>query len=367
MPSAAFMTAPRPTPTRSPSRSPSTVTPPSASGAKRPSGEPGGIEAREANPNASAEAVAPRRAPAPPPPPPVHLRVWDAARDYARRVWVSSGEDDIFFLAGGIAFNILLAAVPFVLLVISGLIYALRLTPDDSVAEVRELLDRFLPPHTDTAEAPLHVLVEDVIRARDALGVWGAVTFVWFSTRLFGSLRTVLAEVFDIESMRGMIAGKWFDVRMTVISSFLLVVYAGLSTYLALASTRGIALLVEFGLRGDVMGRLEYAVGRLIAFVFIVACFWALYRFLPNRRVRWQQALVGAVTASLLFELARNVWTAITGSLSMGSLYSGTLYALVSLVFWVYYSALIFILGAEVSQAHELRRVRRLQRETLEF
>ena len=37
-------------------------------------------------------------------------------RDYAKRVWDNSGEDNVLFLAGGIAFNIMLAAVPFLLL-----------------------------------------------------------------------------------------------------------------------------------------------------------------------------------------------------------------------------------------------------------
>lgn len=293
-------------------------------------------------------------------------RGWEILADYAHRVWVNSGEDDVFFLAGGIAFNILLASVPFVLLVISGVIYALRLTPDASIAEVRALVDHFLPPHAETADSPLHRMFDDVIRAREALGIWGAITFVWFSTRLFGSLRSVLAEVFDIETMRGIIAGKWFDIKMTVYSSILLVAYLGLSTYLALASTRGIAFLIAVGLREDVMGRLEYSIGRTIAFLFIVAIFWALYKYLPHRRIRWQQAMVGALSTGLLFELARNLWTAISQSYAPGSIYGGTLYALVSLVFWVYYSALIFILGAEISQAYELRRVRRMQRETLE-
>lgn len=294
-------------------------------------------------------------------------RWWNDLRDYARRVWDNSGEDDIFFLAGGIAFNILLAAVPFVLLVISGVVYALRLTPDASFAEVQALVDRFLPPHAETADSPIHRLFDDAIQAREVLGIWGAITFVWFSTRLFGSLRTVLAEIFDIDTMRGIIAGKWFDVKMTVYSSVLLVAYLGLSTYLALASTRGIDFLVAVGLREDVMGGLEYLTGRLVAFVFIVAIFWALYKYLPHRRIRWQQAMVGALSSGLLLELARNLWTAITRSYDPGSIYVGTLYVLISLVFWVYYSALIFILGAEISQAYELRRVRRMQRETLEY
>lgn len=292
-------------------------------------------------------------------------RLFDTLRDYVRRVWISSAEDNIFFLAGGIAFNILLAAVPFVLLVITALVFALRLTPDASLAEVRALTDRFLPQQAPAAQAAIERLFSDVIRARDALGTWGAVTFIWFSTRLFGSLRTVLAEIFDIQSQRGIIAGKLFDARVTVYSSLLLVIYAALSTYLAIATSRGATLLVEVGLRQDVMGSVEYALGRLVAFFFFVATFWSLYRFLPDRRIRWQQALVGALTTSVLFEIARNVWTAFTPSMSSESIYTGTLYAMVSLVFWVYYSALLFIIGGEVSQAHELRRVRRLQRETL--
>ena len=313
------------------------------------------------------DATSPRSSPAPAvaSPPPSVARHLETLRDYGRRVWVSSAEDNIFFLASGISFNILLAAVPFVVLVITGLVYALRLTPDASLTELRALIERFLPPHSDTTDAAIQRILLDVVRTRESLGVWGAISFVWFSTRLFGSLRTVLAEIFDIESDRGIIAGKWFDIRMTVYSSLLLVLYAAISTYIALASTRGVALLAQLGWREDVMGRVEYAVGRLIAFLFFVATLWALYKYLPNRRIRWQQALVGALASSVLFELARNLWSAFTRSFDPGSIYSGTLYAIVSLVFWVYYSALMFIIGGEVSQAHELRRVRQRQRETL--
>jgi len=41
-------------------------------------------------------------------------------RDYAIRVWDNSGEDNVLFLAGGIAFNLILAAVPFILLLAAG-------------------------------------------------------------------------------------------------------------------------------------------------------------------------------------------------------------------------------------------------------
>lgn len=292
----------------------------------------------------------------------VAIVVGSALADYGRRVWNSSGEDRIFFLAGGIAFNLLLAAVPFVLLLIAGLTYVLGLSADASVSEVIALADRFLPPHAESAQAPLHQLIGDLVSSRESLGVYGALVYIWASTRLFGSLRTVLADIFDIETDRGILSGKWFDVRITVYSSILLLAWIALSLYLAVARTRGMNLLMAVGLREDVMGAVEYAIGRAIAFAFVILIFFSLYKVLPNRKIRWRQAMVGAVTSATLLELARNVWTSYTRSFDPGSVYTGTLYALVSIVFWVYYAALIFTLGGEVAQAQELRRVRRLQR-----
>jgi len=94
--------------------------------------------------------------------------------------------------------------------------------------------------------------------------------------------------------------------------------------------------------------------------------FFALYKFLPNRRIRWQSALVAAAVTSVLFELAKIVFTSYVGRFNPGSLYTGTLYGLVIMVVWVYYAAVIFILGGEVGQVYELRRVRQRQREILE-
>jgi membrane protein len=297
---------------------------------------------------------------------PLYARLGWTLRDYAKRVWDNSGEDNIFFLAGGIAFNILLAFVPFALLLVTGLAYFLNQTPDVSSAEVSALVSRLLPRNPAAGGAVVSELLTDVIKASGQVGLYGAITFVWFSTRLFGSLRSVLAEVFDIEQDRGIIAGKLFDIRLTITSTLLVVAYTAISAYLAIATTRGIAVLRATGLRETVMGQLEYTVGRLVAFVLITVMFFGLYKFLPNRRIRAKTAGVAALVASVLLEIARNLFTTYVKSFDPGSLYTGTLAALVILVFWVYYAALIFILGGEVGQVYELRHVRRLQREALE-
>jgi membrane protein len=288
------------------------------------------------------------------------------ARDFAKRVWDNSGEDNVFFLAGGIAFNILLAAIPFFLLLIAGIAYIFNQSTDASLSEVAALVDRLLPPGLNPGQLTISTILGDIVKARGSLGLYSAIGFVWFSTRLFGSLRSVLADVFDIESDRGIVEGKLFDIKVTILSTVLVAAYTVLSAYLAFATSRGVALLGELGVRQDVMGQVGYAAGRLVAFGFIVAMFFSLYKLLPKRRIRWQTALIAALFTSTLFEAARNLYTAYVENFNPGSFYTGTLYAVVTVVFWVYYAALLFILGGEVAQVYELRRVRRLQRTVLD-
>lgn len=287
-------------------------------------------------------------------------------RDYAQRVWANAGEDNIFFLAGGIAFNILLAALPFALLLVTGLAYLLDQSSERSAQTVAELLDRLLPGTLTAGRDLLHGLVDEAIRTRGRVGALSAVTFVWASTRLFGSLRSVLADVFDVEDERGIVGGKIFDVKITVASTLLVVAYSAISAYLAIATSRGVQVLQRAGVREDVMGAVEYWFGRLLAFAVIVAMFFGLYKFLPHRRIRWQTALLAAMFAGALLELAKAIFAYYIPLLNTGSFYTGTLAAAVIVVFWVYYAAMIFILGGEVAQVYELRRTRRLQRAVLE-
>ena len=294
------------------------------------------------------------------------LRLWSVTRDYVTRVWDNSGEDDIFFLASGISFNILLAIVPFILLFATGLTYLLNQSTIVATAEIVDLINRFLPVHGDGVDSPAIQIVADAIKERGAVGLYSLIGFIWFSTRLFGSLRSVLAAIFDIEHDRGLIEGKVFDVKVTIVSSLLMIVYTALSAYLAIATTRGVSVLIAIGLRKDVMGGVEYTIGRILAFIFIVAFFFGLYKFLPNKKIRWQTAFVGAMLTGVAFEVAKVVFGMYLRSLHPGSFYTKTLAALIGTVLWIYYAAVVFIVGGEVAQVYELRRMRVLQREAFE-
>ena len=79
--------------------------------------------------------------------------------------------------------------------------------------------------------------------------------------------------------------------------------------------------------------------------------FFSLYRWLPRTRTPVRIALLGALSATALFELARWLFSQVSRYYTPGSLYTGTMGALIVIIFWTYYSALIFVLGAEFAAA----------------
>lgn len=249
-----------------------------------------------------------------------------------------------------------MALVPFALLLISGTSFFLGRQPEDAANTIIGLIESLLPRDAPAPGLLLRQLVEDVMRTRGAVGLYSAITFAWFSTRLFGSLRSVLALIFD-GTDRGIVAGKLFDFLATIVATFAVAVYVVFSAYLTLATTRGAELLVRFGLAEGAMGSLTYIVGRILAVAVIIALFFALYRGLPRRRPPQRTALVAATVAGVLFEFARYAFALLVKRADPSSLYTGTIAAVVAVVFWVYYSALLFLIGGEVAQAYDLRRM----------
>lgn len=279
----------------------------------------------------------------------------DASRDIARRVWNQSGDDNVTFLAGGLAFNVLLALVPFVLLLILGLSFLLGNQPRQAADTVTHLVQALLPTDAVSSSQLLRDAVDEVMRTRQWVGLYSAIAFVWSSTRLFGSLRSCLALVFD-RNDHGIVSGKLWDFLSTLVTTVAIVVYVVFSTYLDMATTRGVAILVSMGLRASAMSGAMYVIGRTLAICVVFLLFYSLYRGVPRHRPSPRTATIAAGTAALLFEIARNLFAILVARFDPSSLYTGTIATVVAVVFWTYYSSLLFLIGGEVAQAYDMRK-----------
>jgi membrane protein len=287
---------------------------------------------------------------------------WSIVRVFCAQVWKALGDDDVMFLASGVSFNLLLAVVPFVLLLVSVSIVFLGSTPDGAADVALGFLDRLLPSQNWTEGDHVRETVRDIARVSGSVTLYSSIGFLWFSTRVFSSMRSVFLKTFDVPNERGILHGKLFDIACSLLAAIGITAYGVLTAYLLAATTRSAAVLMQFGIRESVMGPLEYLLGRLVAFtLFVLLCF-AAYRLVPNRPIPSRTAWIGSIITSLLFELARTGFGYYVRTFSPSSLYTGTIATVVVVTLWTYYASLIFIIGAEVAQVVELRRHHQLTR-----
>ena len=89
----------------------------------------------------------------------------------------------------------------------------------------------------------------------------------------------------------------------------------------------------------------------VVSLALISVLFAAIYKVLPDRHVEWDDVVVGAVVTAILFTIGKSLIGWYLGSSAVASSY-GAAGALIVLLLWVYYSAQIFLLGAEFTKVY---------------
>jgi len=148
-------------------------------------------------------------------------------------------------------------------------------------------------------EAQLREQLSDIVESSRSVGIISGILFVWFSTRLFGSLRTVLEAVFDLREGPGIIKGKILDVKMVVIASILLTANIGITTTMTAV---GRDIIEQLGLP---TAQALQALGYGTAYGAIFLMFLLIYKFVPSTRLSWRIATVAAVFSAVGFEILK--------------------------------------------------------------
>lgn len=290
------------------------------------------------------------------------VRARAASGDFLRRVYKKAEQDQIFFMGGAIAFNVLVAIVPLALAAVGVAGFFLQAQEDVSPADpVVQYLLQVLPPVSPEFAEYMSSTLNEIISQSTGLFTIGTIIFAWLATRLVGTLRTSLREIFDIQQDRGIIAGKFFDLQMVFVAGTLLALNITITLGLGQATAAGIEFLHIADQQGSL---LQYLIGQALAFLTIWFMFVLIYRYLPARRIHWRTALISATFTAVLFELMKAGFALYFRNANYASTY-GALGFVAIVVIYVYYMALAFILGGEVGQVASLQRIRRRQKERL--
>jgi len=248
-------------------------------------------------------------------------------------------------LAASLAFFSLLSLFPLVFLLLYGLSFVVS---QDVIGEqvLLSFLKGFLPSLGEHVVKELHrVSALETVR-------WAVfLTFVWFGGLVFYELDYALNVVFE---------STW---RRHPLISIGIAIASLAATEVVLLLSFGATQIVDFLTRYaprlwglDLLAlaahdlSLTYTIPFALAFVAVMV----LYRLVPRRRPQWREAMIGALTFSLLWVGAKLLFvTYSTYATVYGDLY-GSLVEVILLLLWVYYSAALLLFGAEV--AHRLQQ-----------
>lgn len=244
--------------------------------------------------------------------------------------------DNGFFLSSGIAFNILINLIPFILLIL-----ALLGTYLYNHQEVVHHISGYLKNVAPILDPKIIENLMKLIESRKIVGILGFIGLIWFSTMVFASLRNAFNIVFQVKKKRGMLRGIGIDLVMILLTGFLLLVSLLLAPILIFL--KGYQEQIHLAIRPLIQWILKY----LLPFSFSYCLFFLIYKIIPNKKIRLNSALQAALFASLLWELAKHLFTWYVGNLAQYSFFYGSLSTLIIFVFWVFYSSMILVLGGE--------------------
>ena len=259
-------------------------------------------------------------------------------------------DDDATHLAAGVAYYAMFSLFPLLLgfLAVAGLVLK-------SEGVEQKFLD-FVTENLPGSEQIIKDNVGQVVRVRGLLGIGAFIGLLWTASAVFGAINRAVNRAWDIPRDAPFYIAKPRQMVMAL--------GVGVLFLLSTSATSAIQVLSdpnrELGLPGQgfLLGLgLGHLALRLVPWVMTLMIFLLVYRFLPNCKTYWRYIWPGAVVAALLFEVGKSLFVWYLNNIATYDRVYGSLTSVMALLFWIYISALILILGAEISSEYGRMRM----------
>ena len=250
-----------------------------------------------------------------------------------RRFLATIYRDNVLFLASALSFDALLATVPLALLVLAVL----------GAADLQSVIEVVMPAQPTEAGAPLsnaERILNSVVASRRELSLYGAPLFLVFSTRLFSSSRIALDEIRGVKTRRRFLHDLAYDIALVLLTT-------------TLFAANSFVSIPAFGFAG-----VDRLIAHLVAIGFGTVLFFVVYFLAPTKKLEWRTALVVALIISVIFEISKALFgTYLAQFATVNRVIShANAIAVLLFVFWIYLTALLFLLGGEIAKAVEEHR-----------
>jgi len=253
--------------------------------------------------------------------------------------------DGGIMLAGSISYFVMMALVPFCLFLVAIFGSVLGYYPGFYKFLSNKLIT-FFPTITSGITGELGKL----ITFRD-IGTLSIILYGVLSYQVFSALENALNLIFKIQKMRSIFRSFILSFGVvTLIIIMILFSFTASSFIPLLKALKPIFPELRIGMITS------FLIAYVVPFFMVLFTITMLYILLPKTRVRLPHALIGALFATSLQEVAKHLFTWYVGSfVKFGTIY-GSLTTFVVFLLWVYYSTCIFLIGAEIVHNQETGR-----------
>ena len=277
------------------------------------------------------------------------MKALSAAWHLLRDTFSGFIEDEALSWGASIAYYTLFSIAPVLLVVVAivGLVFGREAAEGAIVYQFSVLMGH------QTAEA-LQGMVESAAKPR--AGAWatiiGLVVLLIAVSGVFGEVQSAMNAIWkaappETSTLTRLMRARLVSLGLVVTAGFLLTVSLVASAALATFSNY---LAFVFPAVQAVLNVVDVVLSALLMF----GLFAAMFKVLPDCDVAWRDVAMGALATTLLFEGGKYAIALYIGQSNVASSY-GAAGALIVLLVWIYYSAQIFLLGAEFSRAYAKR------------
>ncbi len=275
---------------------------------------------------------------------------------YIGGLWKRMDENHMFLAGAGIAFSLVISIIPFVMIIFS---VVGNLIPIEQIeSQVTKLIDMVIP-YPQYAEYTKQIIlrrIPGVIEYKTLAGYTGTFGLLFTSTWLFSSMRTVLNNIFGVSEEKSAWIGILRDFGMVL----LLIVFLALSTFILpmvnilINSADKIQFLQNFKVNELIQSGIS-----LFSIIIIFLLFFSFYYLIPYENLGKRVPLVAAFWATILWEIARSLFGYYVYSFLATHKIYGAFLLIAVIDFWIFYSCVLFVLGAEIGQLYRERRIMR--------
>jgi membrane protein len=256
-------------------------------------------------------------------------------------------DDNAPSMGAALAYYTVFSIAPLLLIVISiaGLIFGIEAARGEIFAQLQGLMG-------ETGALAVQGLLESVSKPADSItaAIIGVVLLLIGATTVFAELQDDLDRIWHAPK-RTEDAGVFGLIR-TRILSFGMILGIGFLLIVSLIFSAALAALGKWW--EPIFGGFEFLANLVyiaLSFILITLAFAMIYKLMPRMKIDWRDVWIGAFVTSFLFTLGKFLIGFYIGRSDIASGF-GAAGSLVVVLVWIYYSAQIFLMGAEFTRIY---------------